>query len=295
MLKRLLKRIINRQPSACSCVAENAVHGKESIRFTDFSIREGRIDFLCVHTAGGKTTKENRVFFELNKPIIPSNDAIAVACSCMCGNVFEEICLDLPCSDTLRESMKKFTGCEFRTLPGDESCEVTPIHNEEPIVLLSFSGGTDSLAALSLLPRDKVRLVSTEFGGYFEQEEIGYSLHQPDYLLRTNLRTLGYHLNSWTFMGIGLILFCEYAQAPFFCFGTNLTDSLYHLMEKPPLAESQVRLPFSALGISQVSLTNGVGSSAIIRIASHYYPDIMQQVLLNSPMGVGASICPQSV
>ncbi len=277
-LSRLLGNKETGRPTSNPESKNNAVQAKESIRFTDFSIREGRIDFRCVHTAGETITKENLIYFELNKPIIPSNDAIALACSCMCGNAYEKIRLDLPCSDNVREAMQKFTGCDFLTLQGDQSCEVKPIQNDEPVVLLSFSGGTDSLAALSLLPRDKVRLVSTEFGGYFEQEEIGYSLHQPEYLLKTNLRSLGYHRNSWTFMGIGLILFSEYAQAPYFCFGTNLTDSIYHLMKKPPLADSPARLPFSVLGTRQICPTNGVGGAAIIRIASHYYPEIMQEV-----------------
>jgi len=278
LLSRLLKRIKARPSPERTDGAKNAVPAKESIRFTDFEIREGRIDFRCIHTVGDRITKENQVFFELNKPIIPSNDAIALACGCMCGNVFERICLDLPCSDNTRESLKKFTGCEVLTRQGDKTCEAKPINSDESLVLLSFSGGTDSLAALSLLPRDKVRLVSTEFGGFFEQEEIGYSLHQPEYLLRTNLRSLDYHRNSWTFMGIGLILFSEYAQAPYFCFGTNLTDSLYHLMENPPLADSPARLPFSALGMTQVCLTNGIGGPAILKIASHYYPEIMREV-----------------
>lgn len=277
-LSRLLNNIRNRQSSNQQYSVKSEIQAKESIRFTDFAIREGRIDFRCVHTVGETITKENLVYFELNKPIIPSNDAIALACSCMCGSAYEKIRLDLPCSDNVREALKKFTGCEFLTMQGDQTCEAKPIHNDEPLILLSFSGGTDSLAALSLLPRDKVRLVSTEFGGYFEQEEIGYSMHQPEYLLRTNLRSLDYHRNSWTFMGIGIILFSEYAQAPYFCFGTNLTDSLYHLMEKPPLAESTVRMPFSSLGMKQVCPTNGVGGSAILRIASYYYPEIMQEV-----------------
>lgn len=277
-LNRFLGHFTARSSSVRPSGTQSSASARESIRFTNFKIKAGRIDFRCVHTIGKTVTKENRVYFELNKPIIPSNDAIALACGCMCGSAFERIRLDLPCSDGTREALKKFTGCEVLTKRGTPTCEVKPIRNDQPIVLLSFSGGTDSLAALSLLPRDKVRLVSTEFGGYFEQEEIGYSLHQPEYLLRTNLRSLDYHRNSWTFMGIGIILFSEYAQTPYFCFGTNLTDSLYHLMEKPPLADSPLRMPFSPLGMKQVCPTNGVGGAAILKIASHYYPEIMQEV-----------------
>lgn len=75
-------------------------------------------------------------------------------------------------------------------------------------------------------------------------------------------------------MGIGTILFSEYAGATHFSFGSNLTDSIWHLMEKPPLAVNATSpLPFRELGIKQVCLTNGLGGAAILRLVTHYFPD----------------------
>lgn len=52
---------------------------KESIHFSKFDIRKGRIDFHCVHLKNGEIVNGNDIFFELSEPITPSCDAIALA------------------------------------------------------------------------------------------------------------------------------------------------------------------------------------------------------------------------
>lgn len=159
---------------------------QESIHFSDFDIRKGRIDFRCVHTSDGQIVKDNNIFFELSEPIQPSYDAIALACACMCGNAFRSIRLDIPVSQKMCTAIEQFTKSTVATLPGDASVQIPPARNNEPTVLLSFSSGTDSLATMSLLPRKNIRLVATDFGGWFERERIGYTPYNPEYLLKTN-------------------------------------------------------------------------------------------------------------
>ncbi|MBQ2801073.1 MAG: hypothetical protein IJF03_06770 [Lachnospiraceae bacterium] len=150
-------------------------------------------------------------------------------------------------------------------------------HKERTGCILNFSGGFDSLAALYLMPED-TKLVAIDFGGWFEREKEFFEQFNP-YTLKTNFRQEKLDRNSWTFMGIGAILYAEALNARENVFGTILEATPKHFVKKPNAAYNGNTTPFLYAGLHDVRYTNGLTEVGTALVVSHYAPEMADRSL----------------
>lgn len=206
------------------------------------------------------------LFFEFSVVNYPSEDAIAVALASLVGvSNFEEVYFDCKVHENVAYKIKNF--CKSRiafkkVIAENYNC------NCEDNVILNFSGGLDSLAALNLIEKDKVKLVSIEFGGNFKRESDFFSKFNP-FILKTNFRRLPFfkklEAKNWQFMGVGTILFCELLNAKYYIFGS--------ILEADPnlnVNVGTIAKPFDILGLCNINLIRGMTELATTKIACNF-------------------------
>lgn len=241
----------------------------ETIRFDDIKITDS--GFSC-NVKSSLREKSDELTFELCAPEgeklqAPSTDAIAYTLSTLCGTTYGTIHMDLEITEECREKLKAFTKAEVIVPACIQKVEQETA--EKNAVVLNFSGGFDSLAAMSLMPKD-TRLVAVDFGGWFERETDFFEKFSP-YVLRTNFRKLKYDRESWTFMGAGSLLFSESLNAKYNIFGTILEASANQMTENPVNAIRQETMPFSGLGLQDMRVVNGLTEVGTAMICTYYF------------------------
>ncbi len=245
--------------------------------FSHFILEPGKITFSAHFTQDDKTLKKDQLYFSLSEPFIPHHDLIGYACATLCYG-FDFLVFDLPLSLKAQEQIKVF--CEGKEIKAPLLTD-TPLLEEgfskRNGLTLSFSGGFDSLAALSLMPQN-TKLVSTIFGGYFTREDRFFKDFSP-FLLETNFRQLGYDVYSWTSMGVGSILYAEYLQSQLHVFGSALEDSIYNFALSPGSATQRETIPFSFAGLYDARFTNGLSTACTGRLVAYYYPHLLEKSL----------------
>lgn len=243
--------------------------------FIDFSVKPGRIDFIYTKRDGESVEKQG-IWFELERGIIPSNDAIALAVATFIGTAFETVIIDLPVTMKTKENIEKFTHASVE-VPMVVEKDVPSIIGEK--LILNFSGGFDSLAAMYLLP-EKTELVAIDFGGWFERESIFFERFRP-HILKTNFRQLKLDRNSWTFMGVGALLYCEALGASYNVFGTIMEATPMHFLQKPPATNNNATSPFCYLGLKDIRYMNGLTEVGTAMVVSYYAPEIANESLVS--------------
>lgn len=106
-----------------------------------------------------------RIWFDFDRAIPISASQVALAMSTLCGRVFSEISFDFEVEASALDAIRRSTGANVTALVIEDS----PLPMLEGGNLLSFSGGFDSFSAWRLMP-DDTKLVSLDFGGWFERE-----------------------------------------------------------------------------------------------------------------------------
>lgn len=215
------------------------------IQFRNLEVKRTKISLSAEFE--GRTEE---IWFEFDREINPSTEAIAVALSTLCGTKFDVICFDFEISENIAEEIGKFCKAKIE-------CQFKEVYTREGngSVLLSFSGGFDSLAALRLLPRD-TNLVSMDFGGWFEREADFFKSFDTT-VVSTNIRRVPSQRNSlarnhWSFMAIGAILTAEHFEADYHVFGSILGDKFSR-----PAVKSTVP-PLGMIGLDSLPATEGV-------------------------------------
>lgn len=252
-----------------------------------FSISFENIDLL---TNGGfrcsvvssKYLKEepDELMFEMSpKPDRLTSDQIALALSTLCGRAYASIRMDLHVSENCAKTIEAYTQAEL-TFAGRG---VLASRREGREYLLNFSGGFDSLAALSLMP-ESTRLVSNDWGGNFSREAEFFKRF-PTNILKTNAQRLGYCRDSWQFMGLAMILFADHLDIGYSAFGGILEASWQQFLRRPPKIVSIY--PFKGLGIRSMCVVNGLTEVATAMLAVKYYPEIVCESLM-SVAGAGS-------
>lgn len=222
--------------------------------------------------------ENGELFFEFNVANNPSEDAITVALSCIVGVLkFDEVHFDCIVHRNTAQKIKKFCKSKitFRTILSNDY-----VVSFEEKVILNFSGGLDSLASLSLIERNKLRLVSIEFGGNFKRESDFFTKFDP-FIVKTNFRQLPFfkklESKNWQFMGVGTILFCELLKAKYFIFGS--------ILEADPNLNVKVGTkikPFDILGLESINLVRGMTELTTTKIACNFQDFSTIQASLNS-------------
>ena len=248
----------------------------DSIRFWDFEpIETGGFTCNCHSTKFGRT---DRLEFALSPnpgEIVP--DAIAIALSTLCGTSYGEVVMELNVSKNCADAIEAYThaavsfaGCSREGAIGRNGSLTN--------IALNFSGGFDSLAAYSLMPKEKTKLVSMDWGGRFFREELFFRRFNPC-IVKTNIQKLGYCRETWTFMGIGMILFSGVLDIGYGAFGGTFENTAVNMVRCPRIATEYRTEPFSFLGIKDLRVTHGITEIGSLMVVLRHAPSLFMDIL----------------
>lgn len=256
----------------------------KEIRFYNFVIKEGLVKFEYCLTSEKQERKSN-VYFELNRKFTPSITSVAYVMSTLIGvKKFTKAVVDLEVTKEVAAKIEKFvkTPVEWKGIVESDPTDVA-VENPNNIIL-NFSGGLDSLAAYYLLPKDRTKLISVSFGGWFVREENFFKKFNP-LIVRTNLRynktgaNNRLNENSWTFMGCGALLCKNYSKAKYNVFGSILEGTVYHLIPTNTVGDNNNTPPFGGYGLYDLRVVNGITEVATTIISSYYGADLMHDAI----------------
>lgn len=239
-----------------------------SIAFDSIKVQGGtRLELVCTTiTDSGEDLYE--LWFEFNHPLYLSDDTIGVALSTLCGRAYNHISYDLALSEGATKRISEFTLATITARPG-----VEPVSQPHQGNSLSFSGGFDSLAALSLMPSD-TKLVSMDFGGRFGRERSFFERFDTT-IVSTNVLSTPLPRNSWSFMGIGAILASEDHASLYHTFGSILEAGPDNLRVSPVAARNSTFPPFAAAGYMNAPYVAGLTEVGTLVVLARHNPDLI--------------------
>lgn len=217
-----------------------------TIEFSQLDVSNQRVSLLAKFSG-----QEHSLWYEFDREVKPSTNAVAVALSTLCGTKFDSIFYDFPIADETTQLIQKFTKASVTS-----SASCMPVAPRGGGRILSFSGGFDSFAALRLLG-SQAHLVSLDFGGWFEREAQFFNSFDP-LVIKTNIRQTPTQKNSlatnhWTFMATGAILTAEYFGATQHSFGSILGEAFSRPVKSPKRVA-----PLEMMGLTESPVTNGI-------------------------------------
>lgn len=233
-----------------------------------------RIDIDCQLDSADGTKEDHALWFEFNKPVLTDDDALAVALSTLCGKAYQSISMDLAPSAGILRQVEAFTSATVATLGTGTAVDVRRDGH-----VLSFSGGFDSLAALSLMP-DGTDLVSMDFGGRFGRERTFFE-NFDTLIVSTNLLDTPLKKNSWSFMGSGAILASAHQRRTFHTFGSILEAGADNLRRKPVAASAATFPPFKASGFENAPYVLGLTEIGTLFVLARYQREHVGNSLLS--------------
>jgi cyanophycin synthetase len=242
-----------------------------AIEFRNIRVEPGRLDIDCTEWVDS-VRREIGLWFTFEE-FVPAPDRIAVVLAALCGRAYDHLTFDLALTPRVIGELGSFTHAEI-------TCDEAAAVAEDPPgggVILSFSGGFDSLAALGLLGESCVPL-STDWGSWHDREAESFGGFSPR-LLRTNVRrALATDRNSWTFMGCGAILYAGYLGCSGLVFGTVMEDSFGAVRRGKPLATSRVP-PFDSVGLTNYRVVHALTEVGTAMCCEAFYPELVQRSL----------------
>lgn len=256
----------------------------KEIAFYNFSIEEGLVKFDYTIKTEADELKSD-VYYKINKAFKPSVTAVAYAVSTLIGvKKFSKVSIDLEVTKEVADKIDKFlkTPIEWKGLVDEDPTDV--MEGEANNIILNFSGGLDSMAAYYLLPKDRTKLISMSFGGWFAREEEFFKKFDTT-IVSTNLRQnkVGavnrLNENSWTFMGGGCLLCKNYSKAKYNVFGSILEGTVYHLIPTNTVGDNNNTPPFGGYGLYDLRVVNGITEVATTIISSYYGAALMHDAI----------------
>ena len=234
----------------------------EKISFANLSIKPDRVAVDAFFNGG-----VHELWFEFDRKITPSADAVALALSTLCGTKYRELEFGFTISENIAEGIADF--CKAEVL-GRRTGHYSRSSCGGPV--LSFSGGFDSLAALRLL-RNQTNLVSIDFGGWFKREA-KFFRQFDSVVVTTNVRRPptqrdSLARNHWSFMALGAILTAEHFDAAYHVFGSILGDKFSRRPNLRPLP------PFRMLGLENLPVTDGITELGTAKVLLQTDPELI--------------------
>ena len=249
----------------------------KNIYFNEISKNPGKITLNLIIKENNKTIKNEELFFKFNIPFKPSDDILAIVLSTICGSkMYKNIYLDLNITSSIYINIKSFTNSNV--FP-KEILENKESKIEKENFLLNFSGGIDSLALLSLLPKNYTKLVSINWGGSFR--EYDFFKKFDTYIVETNLLDLGIKYN-WSALGMASIFYSEYLKGKYVTFGNVLEASAFTFSPQIPdkYFKTPEAVPFCYINdISYPYYTVGLTEVGTFLVASYYFPELIGESL----------------
>ena len=253
------------------------------IEFYDFSIMPS---FFSCTVRSSKRSENEKIEFRLSKPGINlNNNLIACALSTLCGKAYKGVYIDLVINEYTINRLSAFTGAKWYAA-FVSSLDAT--QKERTGLILNFSGGFDSLAAKSLLP-DETQLVSVDWGSAFTRETQFFSKFDP-LICSTNFRKYRFDRESWTFMGVGAILYSEALNAKYNVFGSIFEATTYNFKVQKcdiNVPEKAFKVePFVTAGMQGIQIISGLTEVATAMLVTYYYPHYVTESLKSlAPVG----------
>lgn len=251
----------------------------DKIQFSNFEISDKYICCTCKTYSNNSEEKMDKLEFKFNKSISVRNDLIALALSTLCGKSYSNIYFDLEINQSTYNELKKFTNANIEVLKINNTETISETRKNKDNIILNFSGGFDSLAALCVMPKN-TKLVAIDFGGWFERETAFFKKFNP-YTVSTNFRQLKYDRSSWTFMGVAAILFSDYLEAKYNVFGTILEGTTYHFHEFENNSINVTIPPFSSAGLNDIKYIAGLTEVGTAMVITYYKPEIVNESLIS--------------
>lgn len=239
-----------------------------SILFNKFIIEPGYIE--CFYE--DSLEESGTLKFELSEPVVPRNDLIALSLSTLCGRKYQQIELELSISSRAKVNIERFTNSEVIVKTFEQ---ISHRRKKRTNLTLNFSGGFDSLAALSLMPENTM-LVSMDFGGRFSREMKFINTFNA-VTCKTNIIDTNFRKNSWTFMGIGSILFSDFLQTDIHTFGSILGASVISNSKKAAMNHNP--LPFKGADLENAPYVMPLTEAGTAKIALQSYPELIKDSL----------------
>lgn len=237
------------------------------IEFTDFGVDDASV----LGFTAKDETKESLLTFQMPERFIPAPDLLGLAISTMAGKKYDQIVVDLPLTSRVQRVVEAV--CETKlTAPLAALPQSAPPGRNGS---LNFSGGFDSLAALTVSP-ENTKLISLDFGGNFQRETDFFKRFNPT-TVKTNFRTQGFANNSWSFMGIGAILLRDYLEIGSYGFGSIIEAAPWNLNQT---RYSNVAHPwYRAAGLKQMNPVQGLTEIGTVMLLAKHSPELIRDSL----------------
>lgn len=253
-----------------------------AVIFENITSDDSRLDLqVRVSSAEGETVFP--LWFEFNQPTLLLPDLIALALSTLCIGAYSSVHFDLAISERCRREIEGYVGCSVST--AGETTSLPRRVSAGVGSTLSFSGGFDSLAALSLMP-DETRLVSLDFGGRFSRERDYFETFDT-HIVKTNLVETGLHKASWSFMGIAAILTAATTHSRYITFGGIIEAGAKNLGADPAAALNKAFPPFASTGLRYAPYVLGLTEVGTVQALLLSHPERLAPSLqsLGAPGG----------
>lgn len=250
------------------------------IKFLNLKIEDGF--FSCDVDDG---LRQDNIYFSSSIRCFFCSDDIAYALSTLCGDKYDSIKFDFCISEKCKDNISRFTKADIWINDGKKITYSNKVCIEKKPFILNFSGGLDSLAALSLLPRNDTALVSLDFGGWFERETCFFELFNPC-IVKTDFRQKKFDRNSWTYMGAGALLLHSFFDAKYNVFGTVMEASPDYLKNDVVFDDAS---PFKDVGLHENRMINGLTEVGTAILSCYYYTSNVIEQSLKSLAASGSN------
>lgn len=240
----------------------NEPSGIKCISFKGLEISRRRVSLTVSYDRG-----DFELWYEFDREVITTPSLVALAVAPLCGTVFDHVSFDFEVSHEVFERIKRFTRADV--IVPNCIADSVPSDVDRDGVILSFSGGFDSIAAKALMPED-THLVSLDLGGWFKREAEYFKRFDP-ITIKTNIRQVPDQLtaltrNNWLFMATGTLLCSYHLGAKYHVFGSILG-------ERFSFPASPRRIPLlECVGLFEAPVTAGVteiGTTSIM-LQTHF-------------------------
>ncbi|RMB61253.1 hypothetical protein [Tessaracoccus antarcticus] len=230
--------------------------------------RKGRLD-VSVDEDGDSS----ELYFDLGVRHKPADDVVALALALLVGSkyqtiVYEGIEAPVECRETIEKiSRGKVELKERGSRP----------HRVGKRSVLAFSGGFDSLAAVSMMPPRSKRF-SFDFGGKFARERPFFERFDTT-IVETNLVDEGFNRHHWEFMLAGAILLNDHFRIDHLATGGVFGLAALDLMKNSRTWDTPPSAAQEYLGITPYFPVRGLTEAGTAAIVHHRYPHLLADSL----------------
>jgi hypothetical protein len=205
------------------------------------------------------------------------NDSVAAALMTMAGHRASHVRFNFPISTRCAEILTSHYGLD-EVGPVDASLEP---RRPGRWLAVNFSGGLDSTALVVLLRelmREPIRVVSTDYGGFYQFERLGYANARQDVVCQTDLRTQGLD-RVGRFNAVVPLLFADYLDLRALTSGDPFSQEREGMRslargEQPWFLRKSAA--YAAGGLDEVWLARGLNTPGLLQILLTHAPHVLE-------------------